>query len=143
MDFDELHRAAVARQNRERAVAQVTAPQGVRVRGFGRNGRRATDACVSKAVDDVFRFDAWPHDDAQLGELGAHVGEAFGELSLFGVELGRELEERGLLGDEGGVFFGSVRRAAVPLRATCDWGHESSPDGSWGSGSVREGTEGV
>jgi len=143
MDFDELHRAAVARQNRERAVAQVTAPQGVRVRGFGRNGRRATDACVSKAVDDVFRFDAWPHDDAQLGELGAHVGEVFGELSLFGVELGRELEERGLLGHEGCMFFGSVGRAAVALGSSCDWRHEFSPAGVRGSCSWRHVTEGV
>ncbi len=64
MDLDELHRAAVTRENSERAIAQVTAPEGERVRGLRGDGGRPACARVSKTVHDVFRFDTGPHDEA-------------------------------------------------------------------------------
>jgi hypothetical protein len=64
MDFDELHRAVVLSEDRERGEAEMFAVQWMRVAGDRRNRRWTVDARAAVATDDVFRFDAWPHHDA-------------------------------------------------------------------------------
>ena len=92
MDLDEVHRAAVAREDGEHRGSEMLALEGVRVGCDGRDRRRPAAVCEAEAVDEVFGIDARPHRDAHLGELGAHVGELGREFALGVVELGGLLE---------------------------------------------------
>jgi hypothetical protein len=61
VNLDELHWPAGFHQNRNRRVAKLSPPDGIRVGGNGRDRPRTADAGVAKAVHDVFGFDLRPH----------------------------------------------------------------------------------
>ncbi len=116
VDLDEFHRAFVDREHRKCGMAQMLAADGQGVARDGWDGRRTVDACVAEAVHDVFRFDAWPHDDANLGEGGAHRGELDREGLLLRVEVCGAGDERVTLCMVRGVLFGGARRTPMPPR---------------------------
>ena len=64
-------------------------------------------------MDDVLGIDAGPHDDPQLGELGADLGQLDRKGLLGRVELGGSCEERSALGMERDVRLVTVRNSAV------------------------------
>ena len=68
---------------------------------------------AAEAVDDVFRVDARPHDDAELGELGADFGELIAERPLGVVELGGAGEQGHDLRVQGYEGVVTVRDAPV------------------------------
>jgi len=92
MNLDELHRAAVPRKHCESGESQVSAVRGIRIRRFGWYRRRSVSSGVPKAAHDVFRFDAWPHDDAYLRELRTDFRKFDGERLLGVVDVARALQ---------------------------------------------------
>jgi len=71
-----------------------------------------------EAVDDVLRVDARPHDDAQLRESGADLGQLGRKRPLSGVELGGPIQQLGALGVESGELVPAMRHAPIPSRIT-------------------------
>jgi hypothetical protein len=126
MDLHEAHRTTVAREHRETSRTQMAAPQRVRVRGLGRDGRRAAPMRHAEAVNDVLRFDAWPHDNSELRELRPDGGELAGKRSLLFIERRRLVQKRGALGVERGELARAVRHAAITHRVF-DRRHSGSP----------------
>ncbi len=137
VDLDQLHRTAVARQDREHAVTEMPAPERVGVRRFRWDGRRSVSAGEAEAVDDVFRFDARPHDDPELRKLGSDVGELFGERTLLGVERGGARQEGGAFGVERGALLRAVRQAPVTRGIANLRDHRASSGSFAGAGEAR------
>jgi hypothetical protein len=111
--LDEGHRPAVASEDRERGRAQVLPAQGLGIGCDRRDGRRTAPMRHAEPVHDVLWVDAGPHDDAQLGQLRAHVRELQGEGLLRLVELGGASEQGRALAVELRELARSVRDAAV------------------------------
>jgi hypothetical protein len=126
VNLDEGHRAAVARQDRERGRAQMLSAQGLGVGCDGRYGRRTAAVRHAEPVHDVLRVDAGPHDDAQLGEAGAYLGELQGEGPLCGVELSGLSEQCRTLGVELRELAPAVRDAPV-AGGVADCGQDELP----------------
>jgi hypothetical protein len=115
MYLHKRHGASVAREHRKATRAQVATPEGMRVRCLRRDWRWPAAMRHTKASNDVLRFDTWPHDDAELGELRTDIGELARERALGVVELGRLAEECGALGVKDGELPRTVRDSAVAL----------------------------
>jgi hypothetical protein len=89
MDLDETHRPAVAREHGETTGTEMSAPERMCVRRRRRDRGRTAAVRDPESVNDVLRFDARPHGDAELGELGTDPGKLDGEGALRVVEGGR------------------------------------------------------
>jgi hypothetical protein len=126
MDLHEPHRAAVAKEDREHHRPQMLALERAGGRCLGRDRRRAAPPGHPEPVDDVVGFDAGPHDDAQLRELGAHRAELFSERALAGVEIAGPAEQRIALGQVRATFLGTVRDLAV-TGGVPDGAHRRAP----------------
>lgn len=113
VDFDESHRSSVPGEHGEGGEAQGPAADGQRAGSGGRDRCGSVDPGVAKPAHDVRGFDARPHHDPDLGQLGADFGEPSAELLLGGVELPGPLEERVAAGEELLSRLGAERRAAV------------------------------
>jgi hypothetical protein len=100
VDLDERHRALVLGEDGERGGAEMLPGERVGVGRDGRDGGRTAAAALPKAVDDVLGVDPRPHDDAELGQARANLGEVDGQRLLRGVELGRLIEQVCALGVE-------------------------------------------
>jgi hypothetical protein len=118
VDLDQRHRACIADEHCERGGSEVLADEWPRVRGGGRNGRRTATMRYPEAVDDVLRVDARPHDDPQLRQSGAYLGQLARKRPLSRVELGGPVEECGALGVEGCELVPAMRHASIPSRIT-------------------------
>jgi hypothetical protein len=127
VDLDELHRAAVSRQHRQRGEPNVFAVRRVGVLRLGRNRIRAVSARVPKSAHDVLRFDARPHDDAHLRERGTDLGELDGKRLLGAVDVSSALQQFELFVDVSRAQLGPDGRAAVTLRAAGRNDHEVPP----------------
>jgi hypothetical protein len=125
VDLDESHRAGVASEDRDGGRAQMLALEGLGVGCDRRDGRRTAAVRHAEPVHDVLGFDTGPHDDAHLGELGAHVGEPHGERLLRVVELGSPLEQCGALGVEVGELPRTVWNSPIARWISNGW-HTSS-----------------
>lgn len=140
MDLDEIHRAAVAEQDGECGGAQMTAVQRMRIARGRRDGWWPAAASAAEAVNDVLRVEARPHDDPELGELGADFAELIAERTLGVVELGGLREQRRAFRVEGRETFRTVRDAPV-AGGIANGRHENSPRawlaGEFGGGGRR------
>ena len=123
MNLDELHRALVAGEDRERGKPNVFAVHGICIGRLGWNRRRPVSARASEPSHDVFWLDARPHDRAKLGKLRTNVGELYGEGALRGVDFVGELDEFAFFTFEGGALLGAVRQAAIALWTTSRFDH--------------------
>ena len=126
VDLDEGHRALVAGEHGERSRAQVFAVERVCVAGDRWDRWRSAPVGDAVALDDVLGIDAGPHDDADLGQSGAYLGELDGEGALRVVECGRLVEQLGALAVEGGEFARPVRQSPV-AGGIFNGRHASSP----------------
>jgi hypothetical protein len=116
MDLDERHRATVACEHGETPRPQVPAPQRMCIRRLGRNRRRPASVGCTKAVHDVARFDAGPHDDTKLGELGSNAGEFDGKRALRFVQCVRFVEQRRAFRVERSELMPTVRNTPIARR---------------------------
>ncbi len=123
MNLDKLHRSFVTSEDRQRREANVFAVHGKRVRCFRRDWRRPVSARVTKGSDDVVRFDARPHDGAELGELCANVCELDRQRLLRRVDFLGHLDKGLLFFCECGLFGRTVRETAVSLRVPSGFDH--------------------
>src|SRR5262245_95504 len=116
MDLDEAHRSTVPREHRETTRTEMTTPEGMRVRRDGRNRRWTSAVRDAEAVNNVLRFDTWPHDDSELGQLRSDTGELDRKGALRVVEGRRLVEKRRAFGVKRSEFSRAVWNAAVSLR---------------------------
>ncbi len=91
----------------------MLADQRLRAGRDRRDRWRTSSKRPTKSVHDVFGVDARPHDDAHLGELGAHRRELGAEGLLRVVELAGAFEEGSAFGAEGGELRRAVWHAPV------------------------------
>lgn len=124
VDLDEVHRAAVASEDRDGGRAQMLALEGLGVGRDRRDGRRTPTVRHAEPVHDVLGFDTWPHDDAHLGELGTHIGEPLGERPLRVVQLRSPVEQVGALGVEDRELPRTVRDAPIARWVSNGWHNE-------------------
>jgi hypothetical protein len=116
VDLDESHRSVVAREHSQAARTQMAAPQRVRVRRLRRNRRRPAAMRHTESVHDVFRLDAWPHDDTELGQFRSNAGEFGAQRALRFVQSRRLVEKRRAFRVERHELPTAVRYAAIALR---------------------------
>jgi hypothetical protein len=114
--LDQPHGAAVTGEDGQACKAEVFAAEGLGIAGDGRKRRRPLYPRLTEALDDVLRLDARPHDNADVGELCADVGELVGERALRRVDDTGALEELVAFLVEGGALVGPDRQVAITTR---------------------------
>jgi len=116
MQLDELHRPPVLQQDRECDRPEMLADERPRARRLGWDRRGTAAPGDAESVDDVLGLDAWPQDDAHLGQACAHLAETVRERALLGIEVGRLAQQRVAFDSEAFPFLRPVREPSVAGR---------------------------